>query len=699
MFSKHSYLKKIFSCRFYFLKLLVHLRSGLLIYFFIYQPQEVLAQAARANASAEKETANQRKIITEFFQQQAKVHYIYQAAINHDATAIVFGADGPEGSQIIYRSSLSHPESVARISADSVNKSGNEAEPQWSPDGREIAFLSDSRSPGQMQVFIANAVTGALAKKQPLSLFDGYVSHLKWSPDGKYLSVLYVEKASREPSPMAAENKAVGLIDSAVNRDVQRIAVIDRATGKTQQISPPNFYIFEYDWSPDSKKFVYTGALPPGDDNWYIARLYQQSVSVADPVLLYKPLRQIAVPRWSPDGKQIAFIEGLMSDQGGTGGEIFTISSAGGKPNNLTPNRASTPSWFTWRPDGNILFTEFAGGSVAVNKLNTSTRETMRLWKADESIRAGLEEMSLSVAGSAASPVIAFISSSWQKLPEVYCRSFGKLQQVTHLNTAMKHAVRKAENIEWVNEGKQVQGWLLYPENYNPSRQYPMLVCVHGGPAWITAPTWSAPDFNTTVYTKLGYFVFFPNARGSYGQGEAFTLANRRDWGFGDLRDIIAGIDTVVKKVPVDNRRVGILGWSYGGSMAMFAITQTSRFRAAVAGAGAADWLSYYGQNSIDKWMWSYFDASPYDDPAAYAKCSAMTYIKKAKTPTLVLVGERDGEAPAPQSFQFWHALKEFHVPTQLMVYADEGHSFEKFENMIDVSARTIEWFNKYMAP
>jgi dipeptidyl aminopeptidase/acylaminoacyl peptidase len=279
----------------------------------------------------------------------------------------------------------------------------------------------------------------------------------------------------------------------------------------------------------------------------------------------------------------------------------------------------------------------------------------------------------------------------------VHAGTFSKLKQVTQYNPVTKDTMPKAANVEWKNEGWQVQGWLLYPAHYNPSKKYPMLVCVHGGPAWITTPTWSAPDFNTTVYTKLGYFVFFPNPRGSHGKGEAFTLANRRDWGFGDLRDILSGVDAVAKKFPIDTSKLGIFGWSYGGSMAMFAITQSTRFKAAVAGAGAADWLSYYGQNRIDKWMNSYFGASPYNDPSAYAKSSAMTYIKRAKTPTLVLVGERDGEAPSPQSFQFWHALKVLGVPTQLMVYPDEGHSFEKFENIIDVSARTVEWFNQYL--
>ena len=319
-----------------------------------------------------------------------------------------------------------------------------------------------------------------------------------------------------------------------------------------------------------------------------------------------------------------------------------------------------------WQPDGNILFTEFVGGSVAINTLNTLSGVTSRLWKGDESIRSASEEMSLSVGGDKKSPAYALIRTSWNKLPEVYSGSLNNLRQVTHLNTALEQSMPKAENIEWKNEGLKVQGWLLYPDNYDQKKYYPMLVCVHGGPAWITTPTWSAPDFNTTVYTQSGYFIFFPNPRGSYGQGEVFTRANRRDWGFGDLRDIISGIDIITKKFPVDNKRIGIFGWSYGGFMAMFAITQTNRFRASVAGAGAGDWLSYYGQNSIDKWMRPYFGASPYDDPAAYAKCSPMTYIKKAHTPTLILVGERDGEAPAPQSFQFWHALKELNVPTAI---------------------------------
>lgn len=641
------------------------------------------------------------KRITEFYHQQAAVRYIYQAELSPDASRILFCADGKTGNQEISLLSVQDPGKIIGITAASQQTTEiHESEPQWSPDGSRIAFLSDAGSKGQVQIYLADAQSGQLIFSKPVTAFDGFVSHLKWSPDSRSLSVLLVEKASREPSPMAAENRAVGLIDSALNKNVQRIFVLDVQSKTGKLISPPALYIFEYDWSPDSKKFAYTAAVPPGDDNWYIARLYAQQITDTVPELIYVPKKQVALPRWSPQGKQIAFIEGLMSDQGGTGGEIFIVhTDHKNVAENLTPGRKSTPSWFCWQGENKMLFTEFTGGSVAIQTLNLHTHHAKFWWKGDESIRAGLEEMSLSVRGNVDSPVVALIRTGWQKYPEISVGTLQKFVQVTHLNNSNETPMPRSKNIEWMNEGYKIQGWLLYPQHFDSAKKYPMLVCVHGGPAWIATPTWSAPDFNTTVYTQMGYFVFFPNARGSYGQGEAFTMANRRDWGFGDLRDIISGVKKVLSVVPVNRQQVGMLGWSYGGSMAMMAVTQTHLFGAAVAGAGAGDWLSYYGQNSIDKWMLSYFGASPYADPAAYTKCSAMTYIKNAKTPTLVLVGERDGESPSPQSFQFWHALKELHVPAELMVYADEGHSFSRLEDMVDITSRTLEWFNRWLQP
>ena len=242
-----------------------------------------------------------------------------------------------------------------------------------------------------------------------------------------------------------------------------------------------------------------------------------------------------------------------------------------------------------------------------------------------------------------------------------------------------------------------IQGWLLFPRSYDPRQRYPMVVSVHGGPGSAKLPAWPGVGLEPALLSELGYFVLYPNPRGSFGAGEAFTRANVKDFGGGDLRDILTGVEKVAGTLPVDKGRVGITGWSYGGYMTMFAVTQTNLFRAAVAGAGIANWQSYYGENAIDQWMLPFFGASVYDDPAVYAKSSPITFIKNVKTPTLVLVGDRDGECPAPQSYEFWHALKTLGVKTDLVVYPNEGHHLRLPEHQRDVNRRMVEWFEKYL--
>jgi dipeptidyl aminopeptidase/acylaminoacyl peptidase len=222
-----------------------------------------------------------------------------------------------------------------------------------------------------------------------------------------------------------------------------------------------------------------------------------------------------------------------------------------------------------------------------------------------------------------------------------------------------------------------------------------MVVVVHGGPASQLTSRWGSGLGLPLSLGAGGYFLFFPNPRGSYGQGEEFTRANVRDFGHGDLRDILRGVDTVLKAAPVDPERLGLTGWSYGGFMTMWAVTQTNRFRAAVAGAGIANWQSYYGENQIDQWMIPYFGASVYDDPAVYARSAPINFIKNARTPTLVMVGDRDAECPAPQSYEFWHALKTLGVETQLVIYAGEGHAVSQTPNRRDILQRAADWFDR----
>jgi dipeptidyl aminopeptidase/acylaminoacyl peptidase len=340
-----------------------------------------------------------------------------------------------------------------------------------------------------------------------------------------------------------------------------------------------------------------------------------------------------------------------------------------------------------------LYFTEHYDGGSAISKVDPAAGQIERLWQGAESVNLPFEDTGVSMSDDGA--MTAVIRSSWQKPPEVWAGPIGAWSAKTRGNGDVRPLWGEAKSLHWKSDAFQVQGWLLYPVNFDPTKKYPLVVAVHGGPASAVKPVWPKEGFNPTLLSQQGYFVLLPNPRGSYGQGETFTTANVKDFGGGDLRDILAGVDEAIRTAPVDGQRVGITGWSYGGFMTMFAVTQTNRFRAAVAGAGLSNWQSYYGENSIDQWMIPYFGASVYDDPAVYAKSSAINFIKRVKTPTLIVVGDRDGECPAPQSYEFWHALKTLGVKTQMVVYGDEGHLFHKQEDRKDVLLRMIAWFNE----
>ena len=233
----------------------------------------------------------------------------------------------------------------------------------------------------------------------------------------------------------------------------------------------------------------------------------------------------------------------------------------------------------------------------------------------------------------------------------------------------------------------------MLPKDYDPARKYPLVVSVHGGPSWACISKWPNGMGDDDCGSRLGWFVLCPNPRGSYGQGEAFTQGNVKDFGGGDYRDIMAGVDAMIQQYPIDTKRIGIRGHSYGGYMTMWAETQTSRFAAAVAGAGLSDWQSYYGVNDIDEWMIPFFGASVYEDPAVYEKSDPIRFVKTVKTPTLILVGDSDGEVPMEQSIEWYHALETMKVPMQMVVYPNEGHVFYKRADARDYTVRMLKWF------
>jgi dipeptidyl aminopeptidase/acylaminoacyl peptidase len=594
----------------------------------------------------------------------------------------------------LYLMSVTGNATATRVSLPEENDERVDSDPVWAPDSKIIAFFSTAgEKDDQRQIWTVNADG---SNPQKLTTLQGYAARPRWLPNGKEIAFLYIEGAGGG-GPLLAAPSTTGVIDTAIHN--QRVALLDLATRKVRQVSPGDLHIYDFDCSPDGKTLVASAAPGPSDNNWWIAQIYTVDLANGSALSIYKPSLQVAVPRWSADGKSIAFIEGLMSDEGFHGGDLFTISATGQGLTNRTPKRRSSVSSFFWLTPERVLLTEYVGGGSAISELHLADNSVHTVWQAPEGFHAFGNFPNFALARD--SKVAALVRSSFETPPEVWAGPSGKLHQLTHENAGLKPTWGKAENLEWTSEGKKIQGWLIPPAEVASGRKYPLVVLIHGGPAGVTTPDWPA-SFGMSraiiaALSKRGYYVFLPNPRGSYGQGEDFTRANVKDFGGGDLRDILAGIDTALKRYPIDPRRLGVTGWSYGGFMTMWTVTQTNRFHAAVAGAGIANWQSYYGQNLIDQWMIPFFGASVYDDPAVYARSSPIQFIKQVKTPTLVIVGQHDAECPAPQSYEFWHALKTLGVPTRLIVYPGEGHMFVKPENQVDRLDQTMAWFDKYL--
>ena len=559
--------------------------------------------------------------------------------------------------------------------------------PSWAPDGRSLAFIASDSKAGTAMLFVAQQ-----GKAKQLLTIKGVASTARWSPDGQRLALLATLNARKQVGAVEAGAPQVGEIGEV--DDAQRIGTVPAAGGALKLLSPADSYIYEYDWTPDGRGFVATGAKGNGDNNWWVAKLLHIDAAGNERVIA-APNTQLNLPHVSEDGKTVAYIGGLMSDFGSIGGDVYTVPLAGGEPVNITPGYAGSFNGLAWRGK-RLLATALIGADHAALELSTSGGKHAVLWSAPASTSGADGRMSFSADGTMAAAAV----EDFRTAPHIVAGRLPQLKAVTQDNAAFTPQV-SVQSISWSSDAFRVQGWLLGPEKTEPGKKYPMVVQVHGGPAAASSPRYVAggEQANPLIreLTAKGYYVFLPNPRGSYGQGQEFTRANRRDFGGGDLRDILAGVDAVVKAAPVDGERLGMVGHSYGGFMTMWTVTHSQRFKAAVAGAGIANWISYYGQNGIDQWMVPFFGATAYDDPAIYRAASPIESIKAARTPTMMYVGERDVETPAVQSQEFWHGLRAMGVPTSLTIYEGEGHAIRKPDNQRDIRRRTIGWFDRYL--
>ncbi|MGA2596029.1 MAG: prolyl oligopeptidase family serine peptidase [Bryobacteraceae bacterium] len=545
----------------------------------------------------------------------------------------------------------------------------SEYEPRWSPDGRTLAFLSDREDTPQIWTM---PIDGGEAEK--LTSAKNSVQTFRWSPDGKRIAFI-----ASDPKTDAEEKKAKEFDDAQVMDNGDKapgLWTLDVAAKKVRRETDAKWHIRELDWMPDGKRMLVVATDRPFEDR-HTNRIFLLSLEsgVMEQVLAPKgPFGDVKV---APGGASFAFL-GARFD-GPSPHDLYVCPFDSRAPKNLTSISPDRPvDNFEWIDDSQlaVLFTN--GFHTELNAIGRETRKLIQ----DDSVDPS--SFTLSAQGS-----VGYVAGTAVRLSELFVDG----HPVSHLNSAFDSIpLYKPEFIHY----KSFDGMSIEAALYRPvadGQPGPLVVLVHGGP---TGAWGNRYDALTQLLVAKGYTVLQPNIRGSVGYGHKFIEANRGDWGGGDFKDVMAGVDDLVNRKIADPNRLGICGWSYGGYMAEWAITQTDRFKAAVSGAGMADLATEFGTESgpvYDEW----FFGTPYESLAGFQKSSPITYIKNAKTPTLILQGEDDTTDPLSQSQILHRGLKRYNVPVEFVVYPREPHGLREQNHLLDRDVRILAFVDKYI--
>jgi len=580
--------------------------------------------------------------------------------------------------------------------------------PRPAPDGATVAFLSD-RSHGlsddahaaKTQVYLLPRAGGEARR---LTAVGGEIRDLAWSPDGSRL-VLLMEEPRSDKERRGDEERGDAL-DVEERPRYTRLWGVDPTSGATTPLTPPNLQVWDFGLSADGRSAAVVVSDAPYEWSWYDARLAVAALDALDVRTIYTTARQLAGPSLSPDGATVAVTSCTWSDRGYYGGDVLLVPAAGGEARNLTAGRPVSATWAAWEPDGtSLLCCGYEEGELALWRLGADGAPTT-LWRAPADSVGGQARF------SRAGDTIALLRQDTDAPPDLWtARLTGDTvtdwRRVTRLNPQTEEWARgPVSTLRWdAADGTRIQGLLALPPRdvAGAGRPLPLVVIVHGGPTGL-----QGHRFTLTLWARLltarGVAVLLPNPRGSVGWGTSFTEANLGDMGGADFGDIMAGVDRVVADGVADPDRLGIAGWSYGGFMTAWAVTRTNRFKAAVMGAGIADWRSFHGASNIPTWDALFYGdpaererADPYDPAGPYARYSPITHVARVGAPTLVLHGERDTCVPVGQGYQFFRALRDRGVPAAMTVYPGAGHGPRLRAHVKDVQTRGVAWLCRYM--
>ena len=625
----------------------------------------------------------------------------------------------PDGKRVVYEETRTNWESnafetdlwIADVATGESHlltttaKSANDA--AWSPDGKWIAFLSDRVAPldkspaGKRQLYVIPANGG---ESQQLTKMENGVNGFEWAPDSQRIAL-----SAEAPEPKAMKDRKDTFGDyHVIHADYAMVHLwalelpTTDAAGRTSALAEPKlltageaFSVGSFSWAPDGKRIAFSAQRDPDLISGFSSDIY--TVVVADSTVkkIVDTPSPDNDPKWSPDGSQIAYVTNDGSKNFFyTNRKIAVVPADGGAPKVLTTQFDEDPGLLKWGPDG-IYFS-------ALQK--TSSGLFLLTPQADKVIKMEIPGSTLAGAFSFSKDFkqLAYRGSGANEYAEIYAVGLGARTpvQVTHVGDQLKgFDTAKREVVQWKSgDGATVEGILIKPVDFDPHKKYPLLVVIHGGPTGIDVPAIAADRYYPIEHwVAKGAVVLKPNYRGSAGYGEKFRSLNVRNLGVGDYADVISGVDYLIAQGFVDKDRVGSMGWSEGGYISAFITTSSDRFKAVSVGAGISDWMTYYANTDITPFTRQYLQATPWDDPAIYAKTSPITYIRNAKTPTLIQQGGADKRVPVADSYELRQALEDHGVPVKMVLYDGFGHPINKPKQQRAVMEENENWFDHYI--